>query len=166
MLALSGTPVLAGVGFLPIFNLVGRRSRENLTVFNQDDANVKMLIPRELEGFDVAAAVERMLDRPELWWQAVGLFVMHFSDWPSRWHCAEGEDAAERKQVHALRSAAENIGAVRLAAAAASLEAVLLERLAGREVTIGDDYRAELTAAYLATMAVLASAGAAPAGKA
>ncbi|MFV5214545.1 hypothetical protein ACLIIZ_12560 [Azonexus caeni] len=159
-------PVLAGIRFLPIFNLIGRRSRENLTVFNQDDANGKMLIPRELEGFDVAAAVERMLDRPELWWQAVGLFVMHFSDWLSRWQGALGEDAAERKQVHALRSAAENIGAVRLAAAAASLEAALLGRLAGREVAISDDCRAELTAAYLATMAVLAKGGAGPVGKA
>lgn len=158
-------PVLAGVGFLPIFNLVGWRSRENLTVFNQDDANGKMLIPRELEGFDVVAAVERMLDRPELWWQAVGLFVAHFSDWKSRWLAAVGEDAAERKQVHALRSAAENIGAVRLAVAAASLEAALLGRLAGREVVISDDSRAELMAAYLATMAALARVGAGPAGK-
>lgn len=149
-------PLLTGVGFLPIFNLAGLRSRENLTVFNQDDANGKMLIPRELEGFDVAAAVERMLDRPELWWQAVGLFVTHFSDWPSRWHGALGDDAAERRQVHALRSAAENVGAVRLAAAAARLEAALLGRLAGREVAISDDWRAELTAAYLAAMAAVA----------
>lgn len=44
-----------------------------------------MLIPQELEGFDVRDAVARMLDRPELWWQAVGFFVHHFSGWEADW---------------------------------------------------------------------------------
>lgn len=118
----------------------------------------------ELDGFDVTAAVERMLDRPELWWQAVGLFVMHFSDWPLRWQSVMGDDAAERKQVHALRSAAENVGAVRLAAAAARLESVLLERLAGRGVAVSDDWRSELMAAHRTTMASVERVRGAPAG--
>ena len=32
-------------------------------------------IPAHLPGFEVERAVERMLGRPELWWQALGLFV-------------------------------------------------------------------------------------------
>ncbi len=151
-----------GAGFFTNLQPCWPAIRENLTVFNQDNANGKMLIPGELEGFDVAAAVERMLDRPELWWQAVGLFVTHFSDWPSRWRGALGDDAAERRQVHALRSAAENVGAVRLAAAAARLESALQRRLAGREESISDDWRDDLMAAYLAAMAAVAGVG--PAG--
>ena len=157
-------PVLAGALFTnlqPYWPAIA----ENLTVFNQDDANGKMLIPRELEGFDVAAAVERMLDRPSSGAGCRSVRRAFFGLAVALARCS-GEDAAERRQVHALRSAAENIGAVRLAAAAASLEAALLGRLAGREVAISDDCRAELTAAYLATMDVLAKGGGGPVGKA
>lgn len=92
-----------------------------------------MLIPRSLEGFNVAAAVARLLDQPTLWWQAVGLFVTYFSTWEKDWLQCVGDDARERKQVHAVRSAAANIGAEGLAAAAASLEEALLVRCAGDE---------------------------------
>lgn len=91
-----------------------------------------MSVPRFLDGFDVTGAVGRMLDQPALWWEAVGLFVDHFADWDQAWQASIGDDAQERKKVHALRSAAANVGAVRLAAAAGALEESLLQRLAGQ----------------------------------
>lgn len=90
-----------------------------------------MSIPRSLDGFDVGAAVERMLDQPSLWWEALGLFVEHFSGWERDWHASVGDDINERKKVHALRSAAANIGAGRLSSSASALEKCLLDRLAG-----------------------------------
>lgn len=95
-----------------------------------------MSVPRSLDGFDVTGAVERMLDQPVLWWEAVGLFVEHFADWDQAWQAGIGDDAQERKKVHALRSAAANVGAVRLAAAAGALEAFLLQRLAGQAAEV------------------------------
>lgn len=85
----------------------------------------KMLCPEALDGFDVPAAVERMLDQPMLWWQAMEMFVQHFAGWDAAWQASRGDDAAERKLAHALRSAAANVGAVRLSAAAAALEKAL-----------------------------------------
>jgi len=98
-----------------------------------------MPIPRSLDGFDVIAAVERMLDQPMLWWQALGLFVAHFAGWEQDWQASIGDDALERKRVHAVRSAAVNVGAVRLADSASALEAWLLARQAG---AAGDDAEA------------------------
>lgn len=103
-----------------------------------------MPVPRSLDGFDVMAAVERMLDRPGLWWQAVGLFVEHFADWEGQWQACAGDDRQERKCVHALRSAAANVGAMPLAEVAGGLENVLLKRLAGEAVAIPDRLREQL----------------------
>jgi len=90
-----------------------------------------MSIPHSLDGFDVTDAVGRMLDQPVLWWQAVGLFVDHFTHWETEWLASFGDDALERKRVHALRSAAANVGARSLAEKAGVLEDCLLARLAG-----------------------------------
>jgi HPt (histidine-containing phosphotransfer) domain-containing protein len=109
-----------------------------------------MPIPPTLDGFDVVGAVERMLDQPALWWQAVGLFVQHFAGWEKDWQTAIGDDARERKQVHAMRSAAANVGAVRLAASAEALEQRLLDRLAGRGAQVPDDLRQRLSADFRA----------------
>lgn len=103
-----------------------------------------MPVPRSLDGFDVIAAVERMLDQPALWWQAVGLFVEHFADWEGQWQASIGDDLLERKRVHAVRSAAANVGAMHLAEAAGGLEDVLLKRLAGQPAEISDRLRDEL----------------------
>lgn len=84
-----------------------------------------MAIPRVLEGFDVAAAVARMLDDEVLWWQSFGLFIEHYADWPGQWEISRAALRDELKQVHSLRSAAANVGAVRLAAAAEALEDAL-----------------------------------------
>lgn len=83
-------------------------------------------LPQDLPGFDVEAAVARMMDNPDLWWQALTIFHTHFADWEAAWHQSRSTREAERKCVHGLRSAAANIGAVRLAAAAAQLENVLM----------------------------------------
>ena len=91
-----------------------------------------MTIPHSLDGFDVRAAVARMLDQPGLWWQALGLFVEHFSAWEQAWQASIGDDAQECRKVHAVGSAAANVGAVRLASSAAAVEQGLRERLAGR----------------------------------
>lgn len=90
-----------------------------------------MPVPHSLDGFDVIGAVERMLDQPELWWRAVGLFVEHFADWEGQWQASIGDDLQEQKRVHAVRSAAANVGALQLAESAGRLEDVLLKRLAG-----------------------------------
>lgn len=81
-----------------------------------------MPIPDVLDGFDVPAAVDRMLGQPALWQQALALFVDHFANWETSWHEAGDDLIQERKQVHALRSAAANVGAIRLAVRAADLE--------------------------------------------
>lgn len=47
-----------------------------------------------------------------------------------------GNDAEERRVVHAMRGAAANVGANRLACAAAVLDDLLLLRLAGQQVAI------------------------------
>lgn len=103
-----------------------------------------MSVPHSLDGFDVMAAVERMLGQPLLWWQAVGLFVEHYADWEQAWRGAIGDDAEERKRVHAIRSAAANVGAGRLAETAGALEDLLLARLAGDQSAVPDDLRQRL----------------------
>lgn len=107
-----------------------------------------MPIPHTLDGYDVVGAVERMLDQPALWWQAVGLFVQHFAGWEKDWQSAIGDDALERKRVHAICSAAANVGAVRLAGSAEALERHLLERQAGRGGDVPDDLRQRLRADF------------------
>jgi len=107
-----------------------------------------MLIPQELEGFDVTAAVARMLDRPELWWQALGLFVQHFSGWKRVWLDSAGDDPAERRCVHAIRSAAANVGAMQLSAQAERLEKILMQRISGVDAVVPAELRADLAAAF------------------
>lgn len=103
-----------------------------------------MSIPSSLDGFDVVGAIDRMLDQPALWWQALGLFVQHFSGWEQDWQAAIGDDALERKRVHAVRSAAANVGAVHLADSAAALEKCLLEHLAGGAPDCAEALRQQL----------------------
>lgn len=100
-----------------------------------------MSAPSSLSGFDVGPAVERMLGQSDLWWQAVGLFVQHFSAWEPDWLASRGDDAAERKKVHALRSAAANVGANKLACAAAVLEELIALRQNGKQVDIPPSVR-------------------------
>ena len=90
-----------------------------------------MNAPLTLNGFDVGLAVERMLGQSDLWWQAVGLFVQHFATWERDWLASRGDDAVECKKVHALRSAAANVGATRLSCAAAVLEELIEIRSGG-----------------------------------
>jgi len=99
----------------------------------------------------VTAAVARMLDQPLLWWQALGLFVAHFADWEQTWQAAIGDDGLEQKRVHALRSAAANVGALALSEAAASLEAQLLKKCAGQAVAIPESLRERLQASFRQT---------------
>ena len=86
--------------------------------------------PESLPGFEVACTVERMLGRPELWWQAVALFVEHFADWEKQWTAA-ATTCDEQRCVHALRSAAANVGAHHLACIASVLETLLNRQIAG-----------------------------------
>jgi len=112
-----------------------------------------MAIPRVLEGFDVAAAVARMLDDEDLWWQSFGLFVEHYAEWLHEWESSRTSLIDERKKVHSLRSAAANIGAVRLAAAAEALE----DALAGSQPyspAVAEGLRVALRHAYLRTWSV------------
>jgi HPt (histidine-containing phosphotransfer) domain-containing protein len=100
-----------------------------------------MFPPSSLNGFDVGSAVERMLGQPDLWWQAVGLFVEHFAEWEQGWLSVRGDDSAEQRKVHALRSAAANVGASNLSCAAAVLEELLVMRQQGKSVQIPQSVR-------------------------
>jgi HPt (histidine-containing phosphotransfer) domain-containing protein len=117
-----------------------------------------MSVPRTLDGFDVTAAIGRMLDQPMLWWQAVGLFVEHFADWEQAWQESVGDYAREQKRVHALRSAAANVGATVLAATAADLEKQLLKCLAGQPIVVPDSLRRDLQQAFRQTWHAAAEA--------
>lgn len=112
-----------------------------------------MSVPRTLDGFDVTAAVGRMLGDPALWWQAVGIFVAHFANWAEDWEKCVGNDMQERKCVHALRSAAANVGAEILSEDAARLENVLLMRLAGKVDPVPEALRRRLLASFQQTWA-------------
>lgn len=107
-----------------------------------------MSIPRTLEGFDVPGAVERMLGRQDIWWQALALFVDRFAGWEALWRASIGNDAAERGQVHALGSAAANVGADALTAAARALEKALMARIGGSGVAVDETLRAGLQTAF------------------
>jgi HPt (histidine-containing phosphotransfer) domain-containing protein len=117
-----------------------------------------MSVPRTLDGFDVAAAIGRMLDQPMLWWQAVGLFVEHFADWEQAWLESAGDHAREQKRVHALRSAAANVGATALAERAAALENQLLKCLAGQANAVPDNLRQALQQSFRQTWLAAANA--------
>ena len=117
-----------------------------------------MSIPRTLDGFDVTAAVTRMLDQPLLWWQAVGLFVEHFADWERTWQDSIGDPVREQKRVHALRSAAANVGATALSEVAAALEDQLLKCLAGEATSVSEISRQHLFDSFRQTW--LSAAGA------
>ena len=82
-----------------------------------------------------------MLGQSALWWQAVGLFVQHFSEWERDWLAVRGNDEAERKKVHAVRSAAANVGATRLSCAAAVLEELIEIRMKGQRLEIPPSVR-------------------------
>ncbi len=107
-----------------------------------------MPVCNALDGFDVAAAVDRMLGQFSLWRQALALFVEHFANWAEAWQGAQCDPVAERKKVHALRSAAANVGAVRLSAAAGALEDALAALIRGETVTALTDLRQELAVEF------------------
>lgn len=117
-----------------------------------------MSVPMNLDGFDVEQAVDRMLGREDLWWQALLLFVDHFAGWEHEWHAVRGDDAEERRLVHALRSAALNVGANRLATAATVLEDLLLIRLAGGQQYVPSSIRWYLQDCWRQTRSVATAA--------
>lgn len=63
------------------------------------------LLPRNLPGFDIEAAVARMMGRVDLWWQVLAVFHVRFADWRDAWRQtqAQADREGERKCVHALR---------------------------------------------------------------
>ena len=103
-----------------------------------------MSIPYTLEDFDVPAAVARMLDQPALWSQALALFVGHFAGWEEAWLASVGDDAGERRLVHALRSAAANVGATKLSASAAALDDLLLQGPGATAASVFESLRRQL----------------------
>lgn len=94
-------------------------------MMNPGPASYPRPLPEDLPGFEVEIAVARMMDSPALWWRALAIYHQHFANWAASWHASRSDREAERKCVHALRSAAANIGAAGLAAAAARLEHAL-----------------------------------------
>ena len=114
--------------------------------------------PGNLAGFNVPHAVERMLGEPALWWEALGLFVHHFAEWEAEWQASQGNNEAERRCVHALRSSAANVGADYLSCVAASLEALLAKRCAGQSTAIPPSIRWYLKDIFRETWRTAASA--------
>lgn len=117
-----------------------------------------MAIPVNLDGFDVQGAVDRMLGRPELWWQALGLFVEHFADWETGWLESVGNARAEFKRVHALRSSAATVGATRLVDVAGDLEESLRKCLGSETAAIDDRIRFGLREEFQQTMTLARAA--------
>lgn len=114
--------------------------------------------PSKLPGFNVADAVERMLGQPTLWWEALGMFVLHFAEWETEWQASQGNNQAERRCVHALRSSAANVGADHLSCIAASLEALLAKRCVGQSTVIPPSIRWYLKDCFRETWRTAASA--------
>jgi HPt (histidine-containing phosphotransfer) domain-containing protein len=114
--------------------------------------------PNNLAGFNVAHAVERMLGQPALWWEALGMFVHHFAGWEAEWRASQGDNEAERRCVHALRSSAANVGADHLSCVAASLEELLAKRCVGQGVAIPPSIRWYLKDCFRETWRAAASA--------
>lgn len=69
-----------------------------------------------------------------------------------------GDDDQERRQVHAVGSAAANVGAVRLESAARLLESALLSRLSGSEAPIDEALRRNLVDEFRQAWGVAGSA--------
>lgn len=114
--------------------------------------------PSNLAGFNVAHAVERMLGQPTLWWEALGMFVHHFADWETEWQASQGNNEAERRLVHALRSSAANVGADHLSCIAATLEELLAKRCVGQGTAIPPSVRWYLKDCFRETWRSAASA--------
>lgn len=114
--------------------------------------------PRELAGFDVANAVERMLGEPTIWWEALGLFVQHFANWEAEWSAAQGNSDDERRCVHALYSSAANVGANNLACVAAALEELLNKRCNGKSTPVPPSIRWYLKDCFRETWRTAAAA--------
>lgn len=114
--------------------------------------------PNNLAGFNVAHAVERMLGQPGLWWEALGMFVLHFAEWETEWQASQGNNEAERRCVHALRSSAANIGADHLSCIAATLEKLLAKRCEGENIAIPPSIRWYLKDCFRTTWRTAASA--------
>jgi len=93
---------------------------------NSQPVSYPRTLPVSLPGFDLADALDRMMGRTDLWWKVLYIFHRQFGSWDAAWRLTQGQRENERKSVHSLRSAAANIGAFRLAAAAAELEQVLM----------------------------------------
>lgn len=83
-------------------------------------------LPLNLPGFEVEETVARMMDNAELWWRVLAMFGARFDDWDTTWQQSQATQETERQCVHALRSAAVNVGAVRLGEAAGALENALM----------------------------------------
>lgn len=88
--------------------------------------------PASLRGFEVDYAVNHMWGQPELWWQAVGLFIRRFADWEAQWQAAQGAAERELHCVRNLRQASAEIGAHHLSCVAGVLDELLAKTLAGQ----------------------------------
>ncbi len=117
-----------------------------------------MTVPHLLAGFDVPAAVERMLGSSSLWWQAVDLFARHFAGWETEWRASIDDRTREVRCVHALGSGAANIGAVRLSVSARALEVALRRHAGDGNETELLGLRDELRRVFRETLAELAEA--------
>lgn len=93
-------------------------------------------LPAQLEGFELAQTLHQLDQNPALVIRVLRQFLHDFKpdDWARHFDTAraQGSPAAAQRLAHTLKGVAANVGAVRLRAAAAALEAALE---AGTEAT-------------------------------
>ncbi len=87
------------------------------------------LVPLDLDGFDVAAAQQRLSDDGELLLKLMRRFLADYTDWGRRFAetIASGDTETAHRMAHTLKGAAGIVGADQLRQHAAELEAALHE---------------------------------------
>jgi signal transduction histidine kinase/DNA-binding response OmpR family regulator len=86
-------------------------------------------VPLDLDGFDVAAAQQRLSDDGELLLKLMRRFLSDYTNWGQRFAetLASGDRETAHRMAHTLKGAAGIIGADRLQKEAAELEAIVQE---------------------------------------
>ena len=96
-------------------------------VASERRGDVSRGLPVRLEGFDLTVALQRLNNDQDLFVRLLYCFMADFTDWESSFAAAmQARDASVAVRLaHTLKGTAANVGAVRVQAAAAALEAAL-----------------------------------------
>lgn len=94
-----------------------------------DEAGLSVYLQKPLEGFDLPAAIKRLMNSRLLWLKLARGFVREYGDTVTRVRqlLAEGDKEAARRRVHSLKGIAASVGALRLQQLAHEVERQLEE---------------------------------------